>query len=76
MVHKLALKVTAEKQKYSDQKQHVCTKGYYLLGKSAKRHATHHIHSVSYFSWKPYEVGIESDLTENTTVSEKQAVCP
>lgn len=59
--------MTAEKQKYSDQTQHVWTKGYYLLGKSAKCHATHHIHYVRYFSWKPYEVGIASDLTENTS---------
>lgn len=64
MVHKLVPKMTAEKQKYSDQKQHVWTKGYYLLGKSAKCHATHHIHYVRYFSWKPYEVGIASDLRE------------
>ena len=58
-VHKLAQKVNAEKQKYSDQKQHVWTNIYYLLD-IAKHCATHHIHYFNCFSWKPYEVGIVS----------------
>lgn len=32
----------------------------YLLGKCGKHYATHHIHYLNYFSWKPYEVGISS----------------
>lgn len=52
--------MTAEKRKYSHQKQHVWTRIYYLLGKFAKHFSTHHIHYVNYFSWEPYEVGIAS----------------
>lgn len=52
MVHTLVPKVTAEKQKYSDQKQHDWTNIYYLLDnlQSTVQHITYIILTVSHGS--------------------------
>lgn len=58
LVHKLVPKLTAEKQKYSEQNSVFRLRS--TIYWANLQSTVHHIHYHNCFSWKPYEVGIAS----------------